>query len=1018
MALVWLVCVFLVPLAFSLDRDRNISQFSYKFWSQKDGAPGDIIALAQTTDGFLWIGSSAGLFRFDGVKFEEYSPPPGVKLPSHNLYSLLATPDGGLWIAFRPSGLGLLKDGFLTVFTQRNELPDSPVHCLAHDLDGRIWAGTETGLALRQGNRWISIGSEWNLPREMIRYLLVDREGTLWAATNRQIAFLKRGAREFEFGGTIGTGVTTLAQAKDGRVWLADDGKGEVRPVPLGGRNWESEFPAIVQSTLTNLLFDRDGSLWITNMDSGIVRIPDPDKLRNRKYSPHDSEVQTFGKKDGFSGGFAYGLLEDREGNIWIGCSKGLIRFRRNDVEPVSLPEGYQWLTLIAGDDGGLWVGTASNKKPMLYLQGKHILKIRAADDAVSVLRGANGDVWWAGRDGIWRQRGTQFKYFPLPKPAVPDYMYDMFPSLTGGGLWIRLGDVGLVHFEKGIWNLHDWPKGVPSAGKFRHGPSASFRDRSGREWLGYSFGQVVVLDGEKVTQYSQKDDLDIGRIKVIRGSGDHIWLGGELGLTFFSKGHFHRVTIDGDQQLGAVSGIIATRDGGLWLNEMRGIVHIPPEEVHHFIADPNYPVKYRRFGYLDGLPGAPEMNFTNSTAVETSDGGLWFATDNGLASIDPVHLVRNTVPPPVLIESVSANGKAYDTSTSLKLPPRTTDLQIDYTATSLTIPERVRFRYELEGQDEEWKDAGTRREAFFTKLDPGSYQFHVIACNNDGVWNEAGAVLHFEVLPAFDQTVTFKILCVLALMAALWSLYLLRLKQATARIHQRLGARLEERERIARELHDTLLQSFQGLLLRYQAASNLLPGRPEDAKKKLDQAITQTSQAIVEGRNAVQGLRSSAAVTSDLANTVRALGDELSASITGAKTPEFEVIVEGAPRTLHPVVRDEVYRIAAEGLRNAFQHAEPDRIEVEIRYDVVRLRMRIRDNGRGFEQSLLDEGGFAGHWGMRGMRERAGLIGGRLEIWSDLGSGTEVELTLPASVAFEEHGTRRSPGIHERNQE
>lgn len=999
----WCICPSVVPAALSSEPDRSISQFSYQFWSEKDGAPSEIIALAQTTDGFLWIGSGSGLFRFDGVRFEEYSPPSGVKLPSHNLYSLLATADGGLWIAFRPSGLGLLKNGSLTVFTEPNEVPDSPVHCLAQDLEGRVWAGTETGLALRQGNQWNNIGADWNFPHEAVRYLYVDSDGTLWVATTRRIAFLPRGARRFELAGTIGTGVEKLAMAKDGRLWLVDSNN-EIAPAPMAGHRSKDQFPAIEGRGLGDFLFARDGALWFTDMDSGIMRISDPEKLRKRKYDLHDPDLETFGKKEGFSGGLAYGLLEDREGNIWIGCSKGLIRFRRNDVM-ASLQGRYVKLLLRAGEDGNLWVG-ATHEEPFLLIQGEHYRHEwagGAGDVAVSVFRAGNGEVWWGGRAGIWRQRGTRFKYFPLPKPTVPNYMYDMFSTPGDKGLWIRLGDDGFLHFERGVWNLHDWPKGVPSNGTFRDGTSASYTDKSGRVWLGYSSGQVIELDGEKVKLYSHSDGLDVGRIKVIRGFGDRIWLGGELGLSFSNNGRFQRVNVAGDQQLGAVSGIIATADGGLWLNEMRGIVHIEPEEVSRFIVDHTYRVMYRRFDYLDGLPGAPQMNLTDSTAAETSDGRVWFATYDGLAWIDRAHLVKNTVPPPVLIESVIANGVKYNPLSLFSLPPRTTNLQIAYTATSLSIPERVRFKYKLEGQDKEWQDAGTRREAFFTKLDPGSYEFHVIACNNDGVWNETGAVLRFKVRPAFNQTITFKVLCGLALLAAFWSLYLLRLKQATARIHQRLGARMEERERIARELHDTLLQSFQGLLLRFQAASNLLPDRPDDAKNKLDHAITQTSQAIVEGRGAVQGLRSSAKVANDLADALRTLGDELSATVTGIEAPDFEVIVEGFPRALHPVVRDEVYRIAAEALRNAFHHAESNRIEVDLHFDAIRLRMRIRDDGKGIESRLLGDGGQPGHWGIQGMRERADIIGGKLDVWSNIGAGTEIELRLPAAVAYEE---------------
>src|SRR6202050_2826353 len=275
-------CAFLCAPAFALDRDRSIAQFHYTAWSENDGAPSEISALAQTEDGYLWIGSARGLFRFDGVKFEEYKPQPGAELPSHSIYSLMATPDGGLWVAFEPTGLGFLKDGSLTVFTRPGESPDSPIHSFARDHDGRIWAGTETGLVLREGARWIPIGHDWNLAPEVIRALFVDREGTLWVATMKIIAFLRRGSKTFDMAGPVWRGVTSLAQAKDGRMWFADDNRWEVRPVPIAGHNSDAD-PAVVENGLHDLLVDRDGALWITRMDSGIVRIRYPERLGNRK---------------------------------------------------------------------------------------------------------------------------------------------------------------------------------------------------------------------------------------------------------------------------------------------------------------------------------------------------------------------------------------------------------------------------------------------------------------------------------------------------------------------------------------------------------------------------------------------------------------------------------------------------------------------------------------------------------------------------------------------------------------
>jgi ligand-binding sensor domain-containing protein len=279
---IWWLIVLACVSAYALDRDRSIVQFHHTAWGVNEGAPTEISALAQTEDGYLWIGSPQGLFRFDGVKFEDYKPQQGVELPSHGIYYLMATPDGGLWIAFAPTGLGFLKDGYLTLFTRPEELPDSQIHAFARDLDGRIWASTETALVLREGTRWIPIGHDWNFPPEVIRDLFVDREGTLWVATIKVIVFLRRGSKAFELAGAVGPSITTLAQAKDGRVWFADDSKGEVRPVPIAGQNSNTKGPAVVEDGLHEMLIDREGSLWITRYDSGLVRIRHPERLGNR----------------------------------------------------------------------------------------------------------------------------------------------------------------------------------------------------------------------------------------------------------------------------------------------------------------------------------------------------------------------------------------------------------------------------------------------------------------------------------------------------------------------------------------------------------------------------------------------------------------------------------------------------------------------------------------------------------------------------------------------------------------
>ncbi len=372
-----------------------------------------------------------------------------------------------------------------------------------------------------------------------------------------------------------------------------------------------------------------------------------------------------------------------------------------------------------------------------------------------------------------------------------------------------------------------------------------------------------------------------------------------------------------------------------------------------------------------------------------------------GVQVVDPHHLPVNELPPPVHIEKITADGKTYDAAEGLRLPPLVRDLAIDYTALSFVAPEKVRFRYRLEGQDHDWKEVVNDREVQYSNLAPGNYRFRVMACNNSGVWNEEGALLDFSLDPAFYQTNWFRVLCVVAFLALLFAAYRLRVRQLAYQFNRTLEARVSERTRIARELHDTLLQSFQGLLLRFQSVLKMLPERPLEARQRLESALDQAAGAITEGRDAVQGLRSSAFEANDLASGITAIAKDLTNNASAPDPPAIDVEVEGAPRNLNPIVRDEAYRIASEALRNAFRHARARRIAVGIRYDKRQFRLRVRDDGKGIDEEAVGRAAAAGHFGLHGMRERAENVGGRLEVRSRLDSGTEVELSIPAMIAY-----------------
>jgi signal transduction histidine kinase len=411
-------------------------------------------------------------------------------------------------------------------------------------------------------------------------------------------------------------------------------------------------------------------------------------------------------------------------------------------------------------------------------------------------------------------------------------------------------------------------------------------------------------------------------------------------------------------------------------------------------------------FDNSDGLRTLAVVGDYTPRVAKSGDGKLWFMSPDGISVVDPHHLPFNKLPPPVHIEKVIADRKEYrenllsDAPSNPRLPPLLRELEIDYTALSLVAPEKIRFREKLEGWDHDWQDAGTRRQAFYGNLPPRNYRFRVMACNNSGVWNEAGTSLDFSIAPAYYQTWWFRALCVAAFLSLLWGLYQFRLRQLARQFNIRLEERVNERTRIARDLHDTMLQTFQGLLLKFYGLSVMLADRPE-AQQKLEGLLEQGQQAINEGREVVQGLRSSTVIANDLARAFTTFGEELAEKQDSHNPVAFQVEVEGETRDLHPILRDEVYRIACEALRNAFQHSGAARIDVGIHYDDRQFWVRIRDNGKGIDQRVLDVGGRDGHYGLPGMHERAELAGGRLVVRSGVNSGTEAAITIPAARAY-----------------
>jgi signal transduction histidine kinase/ligand-binding sensor domain-containing protein len=981
----WIACA---PVS-ALERDRTIAQFYHTAWTVKEGAPGQISALAQTTDGYIWLAAAAALYRFDGVRFERFEGAGGDALPAGSVSALKALDDGSLWIGFQFGGVSLLKDGRLTHYGDREGMPVGTVFGFADDRQHAVWAATVKGLMRFEGSSWQSIGAEWNYPEGKSKAVFVDRDGTLWAATGETLMSLAPGARRFEDTGRRAGWVVQMAQAPDGNVWTAEAfGAVQATTSASGGAPASA---SVIRVESGGLLFDRDGALWVGSLGDGLRRVAYPERAVLDRGSGEIAS-EPFMHTEGLSADYVWPIIEDHEGNIWLGTSGGLDEFRHSAIAPALFPPGSHDLALAAGDDGAVWAGTTN--RALMRLRNKIVTTTDGAMRTTCAYRAEDGTIWLGGRQGIWRIVGDEPTLVTGLPEGVGEVDVQSMVMDRRGVLWVGITNAGLFRFAGGTWSRVDDSAFSVGSHKLLT-PLVAISDAQGRILLGYGRAGLVVIDGDATKVFAAGNGLDLGNVSALKQGSSTIWVGGERGLASFDGSHFRTLGVEGELLRGVV-GIIETADGSLWVHAISGVLHFSGGEVAHALVDPAYRMRYRLFDFLDGLPARPTQLRPLPTTIESSDGRLWFATTNGAAWIDPKRIATNVLPPPVVIESLSVGDKRFPVTSALKLPERTKQIEVDYTALSFSVPERVRFRYRLDGVDGNWQEAGTRRQAIYTNLGPGDYRFHVVAANEDGIWNETGAVLNFEIASAYYQTWWFRALYVVLAAVVIGLLFYLRMLGVLSRMRERLEERHDERARIARELHDTLLQSIQGLMLRFQIVADAMPAGSE-AQTAMERALDCADDVLAEGRDRVSDLRSSIESGKDLVQAFTIIGEHMAAD----HDVEFRALVEGEEQRLHADISDEVFRIGREALVNAFQHAHAASIEIEIAFESDALRVRVRDDGIGIDTGILEAGCRPDHWGLPGMRERALKIGARLDLWGGAGSGTEVELRVPASTAY-----------------
>jgi len=971
--------------AFALNPSLDINQYAHTVWTVRDRFfQGYIDAIAQTPDGYLWLGTEFGLVRFDGVRSVPWQAAPGERLPSNNIRRLLVGRDGRLWIG-TDAGLASWKDGRLTHYP---ELAGEDVLSLLQDRDGTIWVGAWTTsigrlCSIRTTNTQC-FGEDGALGRGVFT-LYEDRQGDLWAGAQTGLWKWKPGSPKLYRTPDL---VNALVEGDNGALLIAVhggmrqlvDGKPEAYPVSGGRRLFNP----------SRLLRDRDGGLWIGTNDGGLMHV-------------HQGRTDVFTRSDGLSGDQIDSLFEDREGNVWVGTGNGLDRFRDFAVSTISVSQGLPSATaqsVLAARDGSVWLGTNDGlsrwNNGQITIYRKRNTKL--PDDTVeSLFQDNHGRIWVSTRGGFAYFENDRF----VPVSEVPGGFMHSVAGDGAGNLWISHQDRGLFHLLEGTL-VERFPWTLLGRNDFAE---TLFPDPvRGGLWLGFFYGGIAYFsDGRVRAAYAEIDGLGKGFVGGLRVDRDGtLWAATQGGLSRLNNGRIATLTSKNGLPCDTVHWVMEDEDHSFWLYTGCGLLRIGRTELDGWVTDPKRMIHPTVFDSSDGVTSRSDAGSYGPRAAKSTDGRLWFATGDGVSVIDPRHLPFNKLPPPVHVEEVKVDGNPWDASHGWRLPALTRDLEIHYTALSLVSPEKNRFKYKLEGRDSDWKDAGNERKASYTDLPPRSYRFRVMASNNSGVWNEAGDSLDFSIAPAYYQTTWFLVSCLAAFLASLWALYRYRLYQVKQEFNARLEERVGERTRIARELHDTLLQSFQGSLLVMQTARNLLSRRPEKAGETLDDAIQMASGAIGEGREAIQDLRAQPTVQSDLAQLLAAMGQDLARAQDGNGKPAiFRVAVEGARQDLDPIIQDEAYRIAREVLRNAFRHAQASQIEAEIRYDDRLLRVLIRDDGKGIEPEIVHAGGRAGHWGLQGMRERAKRIGARLEFWSEAGAGTEVALSIPARIAY-----------------
>ena len=984
---------FLIQTIYAIDPNRAMSQYVRDHWGAEQGfPPGPLYAITQTRDGYLWIGTGAGLVRFDGWNFRLVHDPSGL-VPNAGVVGLTPGEDNSLWILLENQillryhngvferqnldkgpfthvstittstrGLPLIskmEDGvfelqaggaFRRVATA-DELPRSPVISLAQTPNGDVWMGTrDAGLFRDAGGKIAPIRN--GLPDLKINCVLPDSGRALWIGTDNGIvlwngieitrARLPVPIQHFQ--------ALVMVRDRDANIWAGTDSRGLLRLNP-GGAAQLDVSDSTSQQAITALFEDREGDLWIGH--AGGV-----DRLR-------DSPFVTYSSAEGIPAGGSNPVFVDSEQRIWF--------------PPTT---------------GGLW-----------WVKGKqhgNVINDGVNHDVVYSIDG-DSNYLWAGRQrgGLTRIRLDQgsisSRTFTQSDGLAQDNIYSVYVA-HDGTVWAGTLSAGLSMLRDGKFTNFSVADGLAS-----NTVSAIVEGAGGTMWFATP-GGVSARTGTHWITYGINNGLPSENINCLFvDSSGVVWAGTASGIAFRRSGSFQVPPEIPPQLKTQILGVTEDKFGALWIATSRDVMRVNRQKLIQGAALERGDL--REFGLADGLRGLEGAKRQRSVLTDSS-GRVWFSLNHGISVVDPARFVENSAPALVHVQSISADGELIPLDPPIHVPGGHQRITFGYSGLSLAAPDRVLYRYWLEGYDHGWSSTSSARDAAYTNLPPRRYRLRVMATNPDGQWSADEAVVPFEVDPLLWQTWWFRFGCVLTFALCIFSLYQLRLRQLARRINLRYQERLAERTRIAQELHDKLLQGFLSASMQVHLAFDSLPENSK-GKATLDRALALMKQVIEEGRNALRGLRSSETVSLDLEPALSRIQSELAALDPNVENVDFRVIVDGQKRPLHPLLRDEVYRILREAVINAFRHARAKNLVVEFQYSGKRLSVRVRDDGRGIDPNVV-QAGRNGHGGLSLMRERAERIGAELHVMSSSTAGTEIVLSVPGPVAFSQ--TSRKP--------